>query len=143
MNVDFRVGFCSTLFLGVIFFGFYFQSWHSLLLTCLSDLIISVFIDPDNCTMMWLEIVCGTYKMFTYRLYSPIGLRKVMERAPVWCSLLSAPIGYFSWYIISFNFIAQDFLCWFLTYLFSIYSIIIHWSWNLSSVVIANCLWAV
>ena len=44
---------------------------------------------------------------------------------------------------ISFKSFVQAFFCWFLTCVYHIYWINIHWYWNLSAGVIANCKWAV
>ena len=81
-------------------------------------------------------------KNWTYVFDSPVGLRTVVARVPVWCNNLLEFIA-FSWSKISFKFISQYFLCLFFTCVFCIYCISIHSSWNVSLVMIENCLWDV
>ena len=44
---------------------------------------------------------------------------------------------------ISFNIFVQSFFCWLLNFVYRIYRINIHWSWNVSLGVIENCQWAI
>ena len=48
----------------------------------------------------------------------------------VGCNFLLIPIDCFTWSKISFNFVDQEFICWFLTFVFLIYWISAHWYWN-------------
>ena len=106
-------------------------------------MIRSVLIDPETCLRVWLKIICGPYLNRMYRFASPVGLWKVMVRVPVGCSAFFASIYCFSWSKISFRFFIQAFFCSFLTCVYHIYWIIIHWFWNLSSGFIENFQWDV
>ena len=105
-------------------------------------LIESAFIYSEIFPWMCLKVVCGTYSNWTYGFASPLGLWKVVERVPVECNCLFKSIGFFAWYKTSFKFLAQAYFCWLSTCVYWIYLISIHWSWNLSSIVIENLLWA-
>ena len=92
---------------------------------------------------MWLKIVCGMYPNQTYIFASPTGLWKVVVRVLVGFSYLLSSFDWFVWSKISFKLFVQDFFSWFLTCVYHIDCIIIHWSWNFSSDVIANFQWSV
>ena len=75
----------------------------------LFSLIRSAFIDPETCTQVCLQIVCGPYPNRTYISDSPAGLWKVMSRVPVVCSDLSTSIDCVPWSKTSFNLLVQAF----------------------------------
>ena len=100
-------------------------------------------IDPETCLQVWLQFFIGPYPNWTYRFTYHAGLWKFVARMSVGFSDLFKSIYYFAWYIISTKFFVQDFFCWFLTCVYHIYWISIHWSWNLSLGVLANFPWDV
>ena len=73
----------------------------------------------------------------------PSGLWKVMARVTVGCSDLFDSIYCFAWSKIYLKFFVQAFFYWLFTCKYHIYWTRVHWSWNLSLGVIANCQWAV
>ena len=112
-------------------------------MTCFFALIISAFVDLNTCPQVWIQIVYGTYTNWTWIFSYPAGLWKVVVRVPVGCDCLLMPICCFDWYKISFKLFTQCFLCWFLTCVFCIYRISIHWSEHFSLSMISNFLWAI
>ena len=56
---------------------------------------------------------------------------------------LFASIYCFDWSKISFELFVQAFFCWLLTCVYHIYWIRVNWSWNLTLVVLTNCMWVV
>ena len=62
---------------------------------------------------------------------------------PVGCSHFFSSIDCFSWSKISIELFIQSFLCWLLTCVYHIYWIRVNWSWNLTLVVLTNCMWVV
>ena len=100
-------------------------------------------VDPETFTWVWLKIFLRPYPNKTFGFASPAGLWEVVVRVLVECNCFLAWIYYFNWYEISYKSFTQAYFCLFLTCLYFNYWISVHWSWNLSSVVIANCLWAV
>ena len=90
-----------------------------------------MFIDPEYWSQVWLQIFCGIYPNQTYIFDTPAGLWKVVARMPVYCSYLFDSIDCFDWYKISFDLFVQA-LFLFLTCVYHIYDISIHWYWNLS-----------
>ena len=62
-------------------------------------MVISMFIDPDNCPQLWWKFFCGTYPNCTYAVVSPTGLRTVVTRVPVGCSYLFTSIIFYLKYI--------------------------------------------
>ena len=112
------------------------------LLTCLFEWIGSGFIDPETFPRVWFKIVCGPYPNRTYGFDPPVVFWKVEPRVPVGCSDLFASIDCFAWYKMYFRFFVQALFCCLLTYVYHIYWISVHWSWNLSLGVIASCQWS-
>ena len=135
--------FFDLLLFNYCYLEFYLSYLRRWLLTCLFALIGLMFIDPETCPRVWLKIVCGPYPNRTYKFASPAGLWKAMARVPVGCSDLFASIDCFVWCKITFKFFVRAFFCLSLTCVYHIYWISVHWSWNLSSSVIANCQWAI
>ena len=88
-----------------------------------------------------LSVFCGPYPKQTYVFASPTGLWTVVLRVPVGCSYLTASIDCFAWSKISFQLFFQVFFFWFLTCVYHIYWISVHWYWNLSSIVIEKLQW--
>ena len=121
----------------------WFQYYHCWFLTCLCTLIGSSFIYPNTCPWVWFKTICGAYPNHIYIFSFPAGFWQVVTRVTVACNLLLILIYYFDWSNISFKLFSQDFLCRFLTCLFFIYWISVHWSWNLSLGLIENFLWVV
>ena len=112
----------------------YLNNWF---LTCLFALIGSEFIDLEKVSLVWLQIICGLYTNETYRFAYLEDLWKVVERVPVGCSNLFASIDFIDWSNIPFKFFIQVLFFLLLTCGYHIYWICVHWSWNLSSGVIA------
>ena len=81
------------------------------------------------------------YPNWTYGFYSPTGLWNVMARSPVGCNWLLTSIYLFAWSKISFNFFTLAYFCWFLNCVYCIYSISVHWPWNLSLGALTNFLY--
>ena len=92
----------------------------------------SAFIDPITCTWVCLLVVCGTYYNLTYIFVSPACLWKVMVRVPVGCPYLFKWIDCFAWYNIYIKLFSQDLFCWFLTCVYIVYLIGVHWYINFS-----------
>ena len=143
----FKCYFFELIFVTYFFpecFPLNFQFWsYPRWLLMFFALIWSVFIDANAFLWVWLKIVCGTYTNWTCGFASPVGLNKVAVSVQVGCNSLLNSIYCFVLSKIPFNLIYQDFLCWLLTFAFSIYFISIHRYWNLSLGVIENFLWAV
>ena len=53
---------------------------------------VTVFSDNKTCPWVWLMILCGAYKNCTYIFSSPIALRKVVARVPVFSFNLSSSL---------------------------------------------------
>ena len=90
-----------------------------------------------------LECVRNFYVGYLSRTYwfaSPEILIKVVARVLVRCSYLFMSIGFIYLSTMPFNFINQDFLCWFFTFFYSD-CIIIHLSRYLSLGVVETFLW--
>ena len=64
-------------------------------------------------------------------------------RVTVGCSDLFDSIYCFAWSKIYSKFFVRDFFCWLFTCVYFINWINVHWSWNLSLVVLENCQWAI
>ena len=103
----------------------------------------SAFIDPETCPCVCYQIVCGPYPNWTYGLAFPVSLSRVIARVPVCCSYLFASIYWFAWSKTFIQFLVQAFFCWLLSCVYRIYWIIVHFYWNLSLSLLANCQWAV
>ena len=123
--------------------GFWFSSFHYWLLNYFFASTTSTFIDTKTCLQVCLEIVCGAYPNRKFGFASPAGLWKVVVRVMIECNCLLMLIDCFDWYKISFKFFVKALFCWLLTYVYCIYWIRVHWSWNLSLGVFANFLRAV
>ena len=65
------------------------------------------------------------------------------EGAGWFFSYLLASINFFAWNKISLKLFFQASVCWLLTFMYHIYWIVVHWSWNLSSGMIKTFQWAV
>ena len=107
-------------------------------MTCFFALTGSAFIDPETCPWVWLKFFYELYPKRAYRFAFPIGFLKVTERVPVGCSDLFTSIYCFACSKISFKFFVQAIFRWFLTCVYYIYLIRVHWSWNLSLGVIVK-----
>ena len=138
-----RVILLKTFNFEVLFFG--------VLVFIFESLIIDLFFQVNWISVHWSwnlssgvsQIVYGPYPNQTYVFASPTGFWKVVSRVPVGCSDLFASTDYFAWSKKSLHFLIKDFFCWFLTCVYCIYWVSVHWSWNLSSGVLENCLWKV
>ena len=78
------------------------------------------------------QLFYGIYTNQTFLFSSPAGMWKVVARVSVGCLDLFTPKYWFAWSKIFFKLSIQDFFYWILTYVYFIYWIIVHWSWNVS-----------
>ena len=76
----FWVGFYPRFIFEVIYLGVLVLIKMSLVFTCLFALMISAFIDSDNCHQVWLQIVCGTYTNWTYVFFFSQDLVRLWQR---------------------------------------------------------------
>ena len=83
-----------------------------------------------------LEIFFGSYPNLTYGIYPPTGLWKFVDMVPVGYSDFLSSIDCFDWSKMSFNLFVQSLFCLLLTCVYHIYWVIIHWSWNLLSIML-------
>ena len=105
-----------------------------------ASLIVDLFVRINRISVHWywnlspcvLEKFLWAISKPDIQISSPAGFWKVMARVTVGCSDLFASIYWFAWSKISFKFFVQALFCWFLTCVYFIYCIVVHWSWNLS-----------
>ena len=83
---------CSELFapidfftLSILSFKYFFKpSFVECWLVCII-FIVSVFIDPETCPRVWLQIFSEPYQNWTYIFASPAGLWEVVVMVPIFC----------------------------------------------------------